>query len=171
MNPFVSLAQKAINNYVTSGKIIDSTKSDFQLLNKKAGCFVSIHRKSNNELRGCIGTILPTCKNLASEIINNAISACQDSRFEPISKNELDDLDISVDVLNPPEQINSPNKLDPKKYGVIVKAKDGRTGLLLPDLEGVDDINYQISIAEQKAGIAPEEDILLYRFTVTRYTM
>lgn len=171
MNAYVKLTQEAINNYVNDGKIIDSLKSDPSLLGKKAGCFVTIHKKSNNELRGCIGTILPTCKTLSAEIINNAISACQDSRFDPISKKELDDLNISVDVLSSPEQIKSPNELNPKKYGVIVKAKDGRTGLLLPDLEGVDDINYQISIAEQKAGIGPEEDISLYRFEVVRYTM
>ncbi len=171
MNSYVKLAINTINNYISNGDIFDSSKADSILQSKKAGCFVTIHKKSNKELRGCIGTIIPTCKNLAGEIINNAISACQDSRFEPVSKNELNDLDISVDVLSPPEQIKTPEELNPKKYGVIVKAKDGRTGLLLPDLEGVDDINHQISIAEQKAGIDPKEDISLYRFSVKRYTM
>lgn len=169
MNPYVELAKKTIEKYLTSGEVIDANKTPKELQEKKAGCFVSIHKKNNNELRGCIGTILPSYKNLAAEIIGNAISACQDPRFELIGQDELNDLDISVDILSEPEPISSPSSLDPKKYGVIVKSKDGRTGLLLPDLEGVEDAMYQVSIARQKAGIAPEESIFLYRFTVERY--
>jgi len=171
MNDIVKLAKETIENYVSSGKIIDAQKAPAELQQKKAGCFVSLHLKNNNELRGCIGTILPTCKNLASEIINNAVSSCRDPRFLPVAKEELNNLNISVDILSEPESINSEKSLDPKKYGVIVKAKDGRTGLLLPDLEGVDDAAYQIAIARQKAGIMPNEKIYLYRFTVDRYTM
>jgi len=165
MHPYVSLAKYAIESFVEKGAIIVEENPE----NKRAGCFVSIHKKSSKELRGCIGTILPTCKNLSAEIINNAISACRDSRFEPIEKNELDDLDISVDVLSEPEPITSPKLLDTKKYGVIVKAKDGRTGLLLPDLEGVDDPMYQVAIAREKAGVKANEPIFLYRFSVKRY--
>ncbi len=108
---------------------------------------------------------------MATEIINNAISACSDPRFLPVSKEEINNLDISVDVLSEPEPIESENLLNPKKYGVIVKAKDGRTGLLLPDLEGVDDSAYQVAIARQKGGITPNESVYLYRFTVDRYKM
>ena len=169
MNPHVELAKYAIEKYLTSGEVVDANKTSEELQEKKAGCFISIHKKNNNELRGCIGTILPSYKNSAAEIIGNAISACRDPRFEPITKEEIEDLDISVDILSEPEPIASPKLLDPKKYGVIVKAKDGRTGLLLPDLEGVEDAMYQVSIARQKAGIAPEESIFLYRFTVERY--
>ncbi len=165
MNSFVAVAKKAIENYVNNGQIISPGPTNNH---PRAGCFVSIHKK-NGELRGCIGTILPTCDNLSSEIINNAISACQDPRFEPVKKEELDDLNISVDVLSEPEPITSPKSLNPKKYGVIVKSRDGRRGLLLPDLEGVDSPDYQISIAKDKAGILPKEPVQLYRFTVKRY--
>lgn len=169
MNDFVNLAQETIKKYLTDGSVLGTDTAPTKFKQKRAGCFVSLHLKNDDELRGCIGTILPTCKNLAAEIINNAISACNDPRFMPLSKEELDNLDISVDVLSEPEPIESEKLLDPKKYGVIVKAKDGRTGLLLPDLEGVDDAAYQVGIARQKAGISPEEPIFLYRFTVDRY--
>lgn len=166
MNSYVSLAKKAIISYVEKGAVISTENlSD----TKQAGCFVSIHKKTSGELRGCIGTILPTCKNLSAEIINNAISTCQDPRFEPIAKDELDNLDVSVDILSEPEPIATPKSLDTKKYGVIVKAKDGRTGLLLPDLEGVDDPMYQVAIAREKAGVNANEPIFLYRFSVKRY--
>ena len=44
-----------------------------------------------------------------------------------------------------------------------------RKGLLLPDLEGVDTVDDQISIVSMKAGIYLGEDIELYRFEVKRY--
>ena len=169
MNPYIFLAQKTIKEYLSAKKLPDVNGTPQELRSRRAGCFVSLHTKDTDELRGCIGTILPTCKTLAGEIVNNAVSACQDPRFEPVTKNECDNLDISVDVLSEPEPISSPKLLDPKKYGVIVKAHDGRTGLLLPDLEGIDDTNYQVAIAKQKAGILPNENVYLYRFTVNRY--
>lgn len=128
MDPHVDLATNAIKNYLEDGKVLDAEFAPEILRKKRAGCFVSLHLKDNDELRGCIGTILPTCKNLAAEIINNAISACRDSRFMPVTKEEVENLKISVDVLAEPEPISSIENLNPKKYGVIVKAKDGRTG-------------------------------------------
>jgi AMMECR1 domain-containing protein len=80
----------------------------------------------------------------------------------------VSELEISVDVLEKPEQVASLDELDPKKYGVIVRT-GRRSGLLLPDLEGVDTADEQVAIAKEKAGIRPQEDIDLYRFTVTRY--
>jgi hypothetical protein len=73
-----------------------------------------------------------------------------------------------VDVLTEPEPVASQDQLDPKKYGIIVEA-GWRRGLLLPDLEGVDSVDYQIDICRQKAGISPDEPIKLYRFEVKRY--
>jgi hypothetical protein len=61
------------------------------------------------------------------------------------------------------------DQLDPKRYGVIVES-DWQRGLLLPDLEGVDTVEYQVDIAMRKAGIRPGEPMQLYRFEVKRYT-
>lgn len=169
MDSYIKLAHDTIQLYLTEHRFPDTKDVPAELLSRRAGCFISLHKK-DGELRGCIGTISPTCKNLAGEIIANAISASQhDPRFKPVAIDEMDDLDINVDVLNPPEPISSENDLDVKKYGVIVRAPDGRDGLLLPDIEGVDDIKSQISIARQKAGVSPGEEISLYRFTVERH--
>ena len=106
---------------------------------------------------------------LAAEIIANAVSAgFNDPRFAPLRREELEQLVISVDVLSPLERISDPGALDPKKYGVLVRSGH-RSGLLLPDLEGVDTVEEQLRIARRKAGIAPGEPVELYRFTVTRY--
>jgi hypothetical protein len=137
-------------------------------LKGRAGVFVSF--KKDGDLRGCIGTFQPTQPSIAEEIINNAIAAgTQDPRFWPIEIEEIPKLNISVDVLESPEHINSISELDPQKYGVIVRC-GRRSGLLLPMLEGVDTVEEQVEIAMQKAGIRPGEEIELFRFTVTRYT-
>ena len=126
----------------------------------------SLHR--GGDLRGCIGTIAPTQPTLAAEIVHNAIQAATaDPRFDPLRPHELDDLEISVDVLQPPEPADF-DDLDPKTWGVIVSA-DWRRGLLLPDLEGVDTAAEQVGIAMRKAGIAPGETVRLERFRVDRY--
>ena len=125
--------------------------------------------KKDGNLRGCIGTIYPVCPTLAQEIINNAVSAgTRDPRFNPVKPSELDELVYSVDVLGETEDIDSPSELDVKRYGVIV-SKGYRKGLLLPNLEGVDTVEEQISIARQKAGISADEPVKLQRFEVVRH--
>ncbi len=166
-DPYVSLARRTIESYIGENKILSSSGLIDEMVNRKAGAFVSI--KEDNELRGCIGTISPFRKNLGEEIIANAISAStRDPRFSPIRKNELPFLKISVDVLSPLESVQDKTFLDSKKYGVVVKSGD-RRGLLLPDLEGVDTVEEQISIALKKAGILEEEPYELFRFTVERH--
>lgn len=166
-HPIVELAREAIERYVRKGERMPVPQELSPLLASRAGAFVSLHM--NGELRGCIGTIEPTQDTLAAEVIQNAISAAtQDPRFPPVTERELPLLDISVDVLEPAEEVTSLADLDPKVYGVIVQ-RGSRRGLLLPDLEGVDTPEQQVSIALRKAWIGPHEPYRLLRFRVTRY--
>lgn len=164
----VKLAILALESFVQNRLIIqvpDWVPEHFTIVRKAT--FVSI--KKNGNLRGCIGTIIPTKRNLAEEIIYNAISAgTQDPRFNPIRVEELSDLIYSVDVLYDPEQIVSIKELNVKRYGVIV-TKGFRRGLLLPDLEGIDTPEEQVLIALQKAGIEPGEEYSMQRFLVERF--
>ena len=165
---FVKLARYSLETFVKTHKPAPLPENlPAELLNHKAGAFVSLHK--NGELRGCIGTIIATQKNLAEEILQNAISACsKDPRFDPVTIDELDDIEYSVDVLGEPERIFDVKSLDVKRYGVIVE-NGARRGLLLPDLEGVDTVEEQIAIAKRKAGIRPEEKVSLWRFEVIRH--
>ncbi len=166
-HPLVALARKTIESYVREGKIISPPAELTLEMKERAGVFVSLHRK--NSLRGCIGTFTPTTENVAKEIIRNAIaSSTEDPRFPPVGADELSDLEISVDVLTAPEPISSQGELDPKCYGCIVRS-GFRSGLLLPDLEGVDTPEQQIAICKRKAGIDEDEKVDLYRFKVRRY--
>ena len=165
---FVQLARASAEWFVNNGTVMP-LPDDLppELLDAKAGAFVSIHKFG--ALRGCIGTIAPTQKNLALEIIENAVSAvCKDPRFEPVAQDELKYLDINVDVLGEAEPIESQAQLDVQKYGVIVQSGCKR-GLLLPDLDGVDTVEQQVAIARRKGGIAPGEKVQLFRFEVVRH--
>lgn len=165
---YVKLARHTLETYVREGKT-PGLPQDLpeDMITSRAGVFVSI--KKQRELRGCIGTFLPTRKNIAEEIQRNAISAgCEDPRFYPVEPDELPELEYSVDILTKPEAIESFDKLDPKKYGIIVR-KGYRSGLLLPDLEGVNTVEEQLSIALKKAGIKPDESYQMERFEVIRH--
>lgn len=167
MHPLVKLAKDTVEEFTKTGKTLEPPLDPVPEMKEKAGVFVSL--KIKGDLRGCIGTFSPAQENIAHEIIQNAISAAsQDPRFSPVEVSELEDIEYSVDILSTPEKVASKKELDPKKYGVIVKSSD-RKGLLLPDLEGVDTVDDQISIASMKAGIYMGDEIELYRFEVKRY--
>ena len=167
MSALTKLARETVETFVRKGKTTEPPKNLAPEMKERAGVFVSIHKLGG--LRGCIGTFEPQQANVAEETIANAVSsASRDPRFPPIAPKELKDLEYSVDVLTAPEPLESKDQLDPRKYGCIVEC-DYRRGLLLPDLEGVDTVDYQISICRQKAGIAPDEPVKLYRFQAKRY--
>jgi len=167
---FVRLARETLESYVISGKKPNLPDNLPDNLRERAGVFVSI--KKNGQLRGCIGTIEPTQPTIAQEIMANAVSSgTRDPRFSPVRKDELPDLVYSVDVLFPAEPIKNEDKnlLDVMRYGVIVTSGHKR-GLLLPNLEGVDTVDEQLSIACQKAGIGKNEKYQIERFEVIRHT-
>lgn len=165
----VRLARDAVSWSVRTGRIMPVPKGlPDELMKQKAGCFVSIHE--DGELRGCIGTIAPVQKSLADEIVHNARSASlRDPRFTPVTEDELDLLEISVDVMGKPEPVRDLSKLDVRRYGVICSLREKR-GLLLPDLEGVDTVEQQLEIACSKGGIDRNDpDLVIERFEVVRH--
>ncbi len=167
MHPVVLLAKKSIEEYIKNGKIIEPPEELIPEIKGQAGVFVSLKKKG--QLRGCIGTFMPSYDSVAKEIIMNAIAAAtRDPRFPSVRESELNEITYSVDILSAPEKVNHLNELDPKKYGIIV-ISGMKKGLLLPDLEGVNTIEEQINIAKMKAGIDYGDPVDIYRFEVRRY--
>lgn len=170
LNAFPDLARNVLETALSAGRRAGEEAAihfpDFPELRRKAACFVTL--KKRGALRGCIGTLLPRRETLRNEVTVNAMAAAlEDPRFPPVTEKELKELSISVDILSDPEKIDTLSSLDPKQYGVIVE-KGGQRGVLLPDLEGVDTAEEQVSIAAGKAGISNLEGASLSRFTVTR---
>jgi AmmeMemoRadiSam system protein A len=162
------LARTAVANALAGERPPDpaSIDPDPALWRPPRACFVSI---KNPDLRGCIGTIHPTRKDLGLEIIANALAAAtRDPRFPPLAPAELSGVLFSVDVLSEPEPVSDWSELDPARWGVIV-SQGGRRGLLLPDLPGVDSVAKQVAIAARKAGILDLNNLALQRFSVDRH--
>ncbi len=192
MHPLVSLAKSAVEKYIKENKKISppqNLKKEF--FKKRKGTFVTIKKipedKNKKEsLRGCIGTFLPTKENIIQEVISNAVAAAtKDYRFGKIKKEELNLLSFTVYILEKPEQVKNLEELNPQKYGIIVRTKPisqlmtdvvfnghrtSKSGLLLPNLEGIDTPRKQFLIASEKAGINPKkEKVFIYRFKVKEY--
>ena len=162
-NEYIEIAKDAIKEYLQTGKRlkVDHEKNK----GERKGVFVTL--KMEGKLRGCIGTIRGRDP-LKEEIVNNAIAAAtEDPRFYPVTLDEFNKLDISVDILEPEEEIKDISELDPKIYGVIVE-QGYKRGLLLPNIEGVDKVKDQIEIAKDKAGIIGD-DFIIKKFKVTRH--
>jgi len=168
-SPLPQWARRCLKAYLRSDDpglldLPDISSSEFGV---RRGCFVTL--KQGGNLRGCIGTTEPWQDNLALEIQHNAVAAgTEDPRFRPVQIEDLDTLSFTVDVLGELEKIAGPEELDPWRYGVVVRQR-GKSGLLLPHLDGVDTVSDQINIAKQKAGISGEEAVDLWRFEVTRH--
>jgi hypothetical protein len=167
-DPYVKLARESLTTFIQTKKVLDVPEyiTD-EMKSTKRGVFVSL--KKHGDLRGCIGTIFPTTDSIADEIIRNAIEAgFHDPRFYEVEEDELLDIDFSVDVLTEPETTTI-DQLNPKDYGVIVSTPT-KKGLLLPDLDGINSIEEQLSIAIKKAGIEPNEAYRIERFQVIRHS-
>ncbi len=168
-SPVVALARKSIQLYLDEGVTYRPEEPlDIEASGQRQGVFVSL--KDVGGLRGCMGSTGGIAPSVEEEIVDMAIKAAtKDPRFDGVAIDEVDRLKISVDILSKSVQVMDVNELDPSMYGVIVKSNH-KHGLLLPNLEGIETIEDQLSIVLNKAGINPDdEEYDLYKFTVNRF--
>lgn len=167
MHPLVKLATRSVEHFIQTGKPLASPNPLPKSLKQNAGVFVSI--KKQGSLRGCIGTITPKYKNLAEEVIQNALrAASQDPRFETIQQRELSSLTFSVDVLTPLEKVGNLKDHNIKQFGLLVRGQ-GKQGVLLPDLENIKSAEQQLKLCLKKGRFSNGDQYELYRFKVTRF--
>ena len=167
MHPLVKLAIRSAEHFIETGKPLACPDPLPEYLKQNAGVFVSI--KKQGSLRGCIGTITPKYKNLAEEVIQNAVLAVsQDPRFNSIQHRELQSLTFSVDVLTPLEKIENLQDHNIKFLGLLVQG-EGKQGILLPDLENIKSAEQQLKICLKKGGFTDCDQYELYRFKVKRF--
>jgi len=148
----LKLARDTITFYLNEGKPLERS-SDDPALGEVRGVFVTLRR--NNQLRGCIGNIIGT-KPLYLGVRDMAIAAAtEDSRFRPVTKEELEDIHIEISVLTPLEQITNIDEIVLGKHGVLVK-DDYRGGVYLPQVAtetGWSKEEFMNSLCGQKAGM------------------
>ena len=125
-------------------------------LSRAGGLFVTLRK--HGQLRGCIGRI-QTKEPLASSVRAVALDAAlKDSRFQPVSPEELDDLRVEVSVLTPPRKLDQPKDLVAGRDGVILEYQ-GHSGVFLPQVweeTGWTRMEFLRELASQKAGLPPD---------------
>jgi len=139
MKDFIlKLTREAIENFVRDKKVISIPENYPRELDEKRGVFVTVYKKEPKKLRGCIGFPYPE-KPLIRGLIEAAVSACEDPRFESIKPEELNDICIEISVLTEPEMIKPKTAngylkdIEIGKHGLIIK-RGLRQGLLLPQV-------------------------------------
>ena len=169
-HPLVQLAAEAVRTFVLEQRGMEPPAAllgELPWAVNPAAAFVSLKRAG--ALRGCVGTVEPTKTTLLAEVIHSAIGAAtRDPRFPAVQREELEGLAISVDVLTEPEPVRDPAELDHRRYGIIVRT-EGKQGVLLPNIDGIDSVDDQLAAARRKAGVVPERAAELLRFEVRRY--
>ena len=119
------------------GKPISMFNAQCSMLNEKCGAFVSLHKQGH--LRGCIGHFGEDTPlhEIVAEMARAA--AFEDPRFSPVSRGELDDLDIEISVLTPMRRIQSLDEFVLHKHGIYIR-KGYRSGTFLPQV--ADEVNW-----------------------------
>ena len=102
-----------------------------EALMNPSGVFVSIH--TFKELRGCIGWA-ESSKPLVETVIEVAAKAAlEDPRFNPLTAEELEDIEIEISVLSPMKEIKDVNEIEVGEHGIMMEQGFNR-GLLLPQV-------------------------------------
>ncbi|MBT3175972.1 MAG: AmmeMemoRadiSam system protein A [Desulfobacula sp.] len=160
----LKLARKNIlDRFEKENKIPGSLETEVSSLvfEKYRGTFVTLHKKG--DLRGCIGNIDPI-KTILQGVMDNAGNAAfNDSRFNPLSFEELKDTIIEISILTPPKNLDYKDskdltaKLRPHIDGVIIK-KQYKSATFLPQVWGqLNDPETFLTQLCYKAGLSGEE--------------
>ncbi len=121
-------------------------------LRTRAGAFVSLH--NGDELRGCVGQIVPD-RELYRIVQHCAVSAAtEDMRFSPVAAEELNLLKIEISVLTPLRRVQNPEGIEVGRHGIYI-ARGHNRGLLLPQVATEYGWDRQVFLAQtcRKAGL------------------
>ena len=157
-----SLGRRAIEHYLRHRKLMELPQPIPPELLPPSAVFVTLRKRG--ELRGCVGSLYPTEASAAHEFIRYAVaSAVRDPRFDPVRLDEVAELSVKLQLLDPPEPVSAVTDLDPALYGLVVRSGD-RQGLLLPGIEQIETAEKQLAAACAKAGISPFAPVQTLRF-------
>ncbi len=149
------IARSTITEYLESGHVPPGRPHKESLL-QPAGCFVTLKRKADHALRGCIGTF-STNQPLYRAVQEMAVAAAtRDPRFPAVTLDELDDLVLEISVLTPPRPAR-PEEVEVGRHGLEIELGPFH-GVLLPQVaveEGWDRKTFLEAVC-MKAGLPPD---------------
>ena len=137
------------------GELVESDDPD---LAAHCGCFVTL--KNGDDLRGCIGQFIAD-RPLVQMVLEMAkVSATSDPRFldNPITPDELPDLDIEISVLSPLKKTADPLSLRLGIDGIYIK-RGFASGCFLPQVAeetGWSKEEFLSYCCSHKAGLSPD---------------
>ena len=134
---------------------LESALEKYPSLEENGAVFVTINTKPNDQLRGCIGS-LQAYRPLYKDIILNAqAAALRDSRFPPLTVEELKHITLEISILTEPKVLEYHDKKDleskivPFQDGIVLKFH-GKQATYLPqvweDLPRFDDFFSSLCI-------------------------
>ena len=129
------IAYNSIKNALDGKRNAQTTVSP--TLQAKCGAFVSLHKQGR--LRGCIGHFGEDTPlhEIVAEMARAA--AFEDPRFQPLRREELDEVDIEISVLTPMRRIQSLDEFKLHQHGIYIR-KGYRSGTFLPQV--ADEVNW-----------------------------
>jgi len=167
-NKLLEIARASINTYLQVGKKMELSETD-QALKQEMGAFVTLSK--HGELRGCIGN-LSASQPLYLAVRDMAVEAAvDDPRFPALTLSELKDVEIEISALSPLKRVDSTDKIELGKHGVLVR-KGHQSGVFLPQVAtetGWSKEEFLNNLCAHKAGISAnawkDKDTELYIFT------
>jgi len=103
-----------------------------EALLRPGSAFVTLRRRTDRELRGCVG-FMDSGESLAEVVAEAAVAAAvRDGRFDLVTAEELPLLQVEISVLTPLEPIES-DEVEVGRHGLLVRYA-GKRGLLLPQV-------------------------------------
>lgn len=121
------------------------------------GAFVTLYELTQDgrkKLQGCIGSIVAKTPLYQSVYNMTKSAAVNDNRFNPVSKDQLKNIQISISVLTPSKPVSSYQDIELGKDGIILN-KDGYSAVYLPKvpLDQQWSLEQTLSSLSQKAGL------------------
>ena len=163
----VKAARQSLERSVAKREISEPVALErYPELSRASGIFVTLRKRG--QLRGCIGRI-QTSTPLAKTVGPVALDAAlRDTRFVPVSAQELQDIQVEVSILTPPVHVSDPQQIVAGRDGVILE-HEGHSGVFLPqvwDETGWTRLEFLRELASQKAGLPPDawQRAMLYVF-------
>ncbi|HXW14937.1 MAG TPA: AmmeMemoRadiSam system protein A, partial [Terriglobia bacterium] len=164
----MKIARASVEAAVRERKTYLVGSLDFPRLQEARGAFVTL--KEHGELRGCIGYITPM-KSVAETVRDvAAYAALEDSRFTPVTTQELPLLEYEISVMSPLRRVLSVKEIKVGKHGLIMKQRDIE-GILLPQVPVEEHWDRDTFLAETclKAGLPrdawKDDDTDIFMFT------
>jgi len=159
----LEIARDSVRSYL-SGRLPVLPEIETGELADMRALFVSIH--AGESLRGCVGTLYPTCPLYRSASECAISAAVGDPRFVPLMPSELSDVSFEISVLSPVEPIHHAIEIEIGAHGLLV-VKGRSRGLLLPQVASQYGWDQERFLAEtcRKAGLSNSENAEIYRFT------